>query len=87
MEHLLGRLELLGWDLKELGDRFPTISERIIAEMDMISDELALRAAGKWKPSPNTPEWEPEYELGDFSSLEAVADLTIFQEVEGECEI
>lgn len=85
--HLDGRLALLKLDLEELGDRFPAISAKIVAEMDMISDEIALRASGKSKPSPVVPEWEPEYEMGTFESLSAVSDLTILTDVEDECEI
>lgn len=85
--HLVGRLALLELDLKELGDRFPTISAKIEAEMAMISDEIALRASGKSKPSLIVPEWEPEYEMGDFESLSAVSELTIVENWEDECEI
>ena len=84
--HLDGRRALLKLDLEELGDRFPAISSLIQAEMDMISDEIALRASGKSKPSPKIPEWEPEYEMGDFESLAAVSELTIVENWESECE-
>lgn len=78
--HLEGRIALLAVDLEELGDRFPAISAAIEAEMAMISDEQALRAAGKWKPSPVVPEFEPETDWGTPESLEAVRDLTILED-------
>lgn len=78
--HLEGRIALLALDLEELGDRFPLISEAIVAEMTMISDEQALRAAGKSKPSPVVPEFEPELEWGTPDSLEAIKDLTILED-------
>lgn len=81
--HLDGRFALLELDLKELGDRFPTISSRIEAEMAMISDEKAKRASGKSKPSPVVPEFEPEIDWGTPESLEAVQDLVI---LEDQCE-
>lgn len=80
LAHLEGRFGVLQKDLEELGDQFPLISEKIVAEMTMISDEQALRAAGKSKPSPVVPEFEPELEWGDLDSLEAVKDLTILED-------
>lgn len=68
----------------ELGDRFPPISERINAEMDMIRDEISLRAAGKHKPSPSISEYEPEYEGFDVDSM---ADMANCMVMEDECEI
>lgn len=69
--HLEGRSSLLNLELEELGDQYPTVSARITAEMELIADELALRAAGKSKPT--EPEAPPEaYDWGDTASLDAL---------------
>lgn len=74
--HLVGRLSLLELELEELGDRFPSISDKINAEIEMIRDEIALRASGKSKPSKKEAQEAP-FEWEDFDSLAAMQDLTL----------
>lgn len=75
--HLDGRLALLRLDLADLGDSYPHISGKIALEIEMIEDEIALRAAGKSKPSPVIPEFEPEFEGWDLDSLAFQAETLV----------
>lgn len=73
--HLVGRRALLELDHKEVGTSFPLISDAIVEEIAMIDDEIALRAAGKSKPTKLVAEAPHEWE--DFESLASLEHTTM----------
>jgi len=62
-----------------LGDRFPAISASIGAELALIDKEIALRAAGKSKPS-KPPAPPAPFEWEDPASLDALENTMMLED-------